>query len=429
MRGIYQKFKKAIEDGLLYILTNGFFTQVIAFLSSTIIIRYLPKLEYGNYVNANNLYSYFTVFVGMGFATAVLQFCSESRSQKEKNDIYCFTLIEGTIFNIVLCLTIIILSVFKWGDSAKVGQYLLMMSCLPLFSYFSSYFQVVLRIKNLNREYSFTGMINAVAVFAINILLSRIFGVVSLIISQYAGSIISMVISILYLKKTGNYDISFATARRLDTGDKRSLESYALLGAITNFTSNILVLIDITCLGMISSDPQLLAGYKVASVIPSAMLFISSSMVLYYYPKLVHLYYENLEVFLAELKAIRIMFVIINGVIAFGLFVFAPIIIALLFGNQYKESVGIFRLLCLNYFIFSSYRKLYGNIIALIKKVKVNFVNTALAGILNIVLNFFFINKYGAMGAAVATICVSIFTTAFSIIYFHMFLKKFKSSI
>lgn len=429
MRGIYQKFKKAIEDGLLYILTNGFFTQVIAFLSSTIIIRYLPKLEYGNYVNANNLYSYFTVFVGMGFATAVLQFCSESRSQKEKNDIYCFTLIEGTIFNIVLCLIIIILSVFKWGDSAKVGQYLLMMSCLPLFSYFSSYFQVVLRIKNLNREYSFTGMINAVAVFAINILLSRIFGVVSLIISQYAGSIISMVISILYLKKTGNYDISFATARRLDTGDKRSLESYALLGAITNFTSNILVLIDITCLGMISSDPQLLAGYKVASVIPSAMLFISSSMVLYYYPKLVHLYYENLEVFLAELKAIRIMFVIINGVIAFGLFVFAPIIIALLFGNQYKESVGIFRLLCLNYFIFSSYRKLYGNIIALIKKVKVNFVNTALAGILNIVLNFFFINKYGAMGAAVATICVSIFTTAFSIIYFHMFLKKFKSSI
>ncbi|MCI9360558.1 MAG: oligosaccharide flippase family protein [Hungatella sp.] len=429
MRGIYQKFKKAIEDGLLYILTNGFFTQVIAFLSSTIIIRYLPKLEYGNYVNANNLYSYFTVFVGMGFATAVLQFCSESRSQKEKNDIYCFTLIEGTIFNIVLCLIIIILSVFKWGDSAKVGQYLLMMSCLPLFSYFSSYFQVVLRIKSLNREYSFTGMINAVAVFAINILLSRIFGVVSLIISQYAGSIISMVISILYLKKTGNYDISFATARRLDTGDKRSLESYALLGAITNFTSNILVLIDITCLGMISSDPQLLAGYKVASVIPSAMLFISSSMVLYYYPKLVHLYYENLEVFLAELKAIRIMFVIINGVIAFGLFVFAPIIIALLFGNQYKESVGIFRLLCLNYFIFSSYRKLYGNIIALIKKVKVNFVNTALAGILNIVLNFFFINKYGAMGAAVATICVSIFTTAFSIIYFHMFLKKFKSSI
>lgn len=422
MREIYEKLKNAIEDGLLYILTNGFFTQIIAFLSSMIVIRFLPKLEYGNYVNANNLYSYFTVFIGMGFATTILQFCSESRGLEEKNDIYCFTLVKGTIFNIVLFSLIVILAVFKWKDSPEAGQYLLMMSCLPLFSYFTSYFQVILRIKNLNKEYSFTGMINALAIFAVNIISSRVLGVISLIISQYAGSIISTVIAIYYLRKTGNYDISFTTARKLNAGDKRKLESYALLSAMTNFTSNILVLIDITCLDLLSADPQLLAGYKVASVIPNAMLFISSSMIVYYYPKLVHLYYENIDVFATELKTIRRMFVIVNGGIAFVLFIFAPLIITVLFGSQYEDSIGIFRLLSLNYFVYSSYRKLYGNVIAMIKKIKVNFINTTLAGILNIILNLFFINKYGAIGAAIATICVSIFTTAFSFIYFQLFL-------
>lgn len=424
MKRIYQKLKNIIEDGLLYILTNGFFTQIIGFLSSTLIIRYLPELEYGNYVNANNLYSYFTVFIGMGFGAVVLQFCSENRTSEEKNNIYCFTLKEGTIFNIILLILITALSAFKWKDSIEAGQYLLMMSFLPLFSYFAGYFQVVLRVKNLNKEYSITGMANAVVVFAINIIFSKIIGVVSLIISQYAGNIISMVISIYYLRKSGNYNISFKTAQKLSIEDKRTLERYALLIAITNFTSNILILIDITCLGMMLSEPQILAGYKVASVVPNAMLFITSSVIVYYYPKLIRLYNEDIEAFSKKLKMIRRVLVIINGAIALGMFLFAPFIITLLFGEQYKKSIGIFRLLCFNYFVYSSYRKLYGNVIALIKKVKVNFINTALAGILNIILNVFLINKYGAIGAAIATVCVSIFTTAFSFIYFHIFLKR-----
>ncbi len=424
MGTIYQRLRYIIEDGLLYILTNGFFTQIIGFLSSTLIIRFFPELEYGNYVNANNLYSYFTVFIGMGFAAVVLQFCSENRKPEEKNDIYCFTLKEGTIFNVILLILIVMLSVLKGKESVKVGTYLLMMACLPLFSYFAGYFQVILRIKNLNKEYSFTGMANAVVVFVINVIFSRIIGVESLIISQYAGNIISMIISIYYLRKTGNYNISFATARRLSRGNKKELERYALLIAITNFTSNILILIDITCLGMILSEPQILAGYKVASVIPNAMLFITSSVIVYYYPKLIRLYYEDIEAFSEKLKRIRRALVLINGTIAVGMFLFAPFIITLFFGEQYRKSIGIFRLLCFNYFVYASYRKLYGNVIALIKKVKVNFINTALAGILNIILNIFFINQYGAMGAAMATVCVSIFTTAFSFIYFHLFLKK-----
>lgn len=424
MKTLFLKLENALKDGLIYILISGFFTQVIGFLSSIFVIRYLPKNGYGNYVSANNIYSYFTVFVGMGFAAAILQYCSENRSEMEKNNIYCFTLKKGTIFNVLLFLVIVILALVKGRDSTMVGQYLLLMAPIPFFSYFSNYYQILLRIRNLNKEYAFVGMANAAIIFGINVVFSRLIGEVSLILSQYIANIVCTGLCIFYLKKTNNYTLSFSKAEKLEKGSRKSIERYALLVAITNFTSNMLTLIDITCLDILSDGSEILAGYKVASVIPTAMLFISSSVILYYYPKLVHLYSDDINKFLKEVKLISRMLFVINGVITLGLFVFAPLIIKLLFGQQYMESISIFRVLCLNYFIFSSYRKLYGNLIALIKKVKMNFINTTLSGILNIILNIILINKLGAIGAAIATIGVSLFTTGFSIIYFQIQIKK-----
>lgn len=422
MGSIYAKLKNELRDGLFYILLGGLFTKVVGFLSSVLVIRFLPKLDYGNYVSANNLYSYLAVFIGMGFAPAILQFCSMA-GDGEKKRIYCFTLRRGTAFNFLLSVVVMVLAAIRWKSSAEVGQYLAMMSCIPFFSYFSSYFQIILRIKNLNREYSYVGMADAASMLMVNLVFSRVIGVVSLVLSQYVACIISAVLSVYFLKRAGEYDIPFASGE-LERSTKREVEQYALLGAVTNFTSNILVLIDITCLDMMTSDPQLLAGYKVANTIPSALLFIPSSMIVYYYPKLVRLYSENLKEFKGEIRVIRRTLMGVSGIIAVGMFIFAPLIINIVFGEQYGESVGLFRVLCLNFFIFSSLRKLYGNAMAIIKKINVNLINTTLSGVLNIVLNIILINTYGAMGAAIATIIVSVFTTAFSVIFFQLFLKR-----
>ena len=72
-----------IANGFLWIFGGNFAAQFFGFISSIVVIRNLPKAEYGVYVDANNIYSYMAIFIGMGMISAILQFCSESVSEEK----------------------------------------------------------------------------------------------------------------------------------------------------------------------------------------------------------------------------------------------------------------------------------------------------------------------------------------------------------
>ena len=84
-----------MQSQLMSLFRNGFFhifgssviAQIGGLISSALVIRFLPKENYGSYVEANNLYSYFAIFIGMGLTNAVMQFCNERIPDEEKNSI------------------------------------------------------------------------------------------------------------------------------------------------------------------------------------------------------------------------------------------------------------------------------------------------------------------------------------------------------
>ena len=86
----------------------------------------------------------------------------------------------------------------------------------------------------------------------------------------------------------------------------------------------------------------------------------------------------------------------------------APVIIWLIYGEKYMNVLPIFRVLSLNFLIYGSIRLLLGNVIAAMKKSEVNLAIAVASGILNILLNLTLIPRLGSVGAAIATVCVSI---------------------
>ena len=76
------------------------------------------------------------------------------------------------------------------------------------------------------------------------------------------------------------------------------------------------------------------------------------------------------------------------------------------------------------YIVAGSFRAPAGNILASIKKVKVNFYNAIITGIANIILDVILIYKYGSNGAAVATVLVFIITSIISNTYLFRYLKE-----
>ncbi len=65
-----------------------------------------------------------------------------------------------------------------------------------------------------------------------------------------------------------------------------------------------------------------------------------------------------------------------------------------------------------------------GNVMVAIKKVNINLIRTIFCSALNIILNCVLIKRYGSVGAAYATITVSIVSAVFAISYFKYWIKK-----
>ena len=145
-----------------------------------------------------------------------------------------------------------------------------------------------------------------------------------------------------------------------------------------------------------------------ASTIPSACAMIPSALITYFYPKIVWTYSADAPNFPKFIRKLTGLFTAINFVVFLGLIVMAPLAIWLIYGEKYMNVLPVFRVLSFNYFVYGSTHMLFGNVIAAMKKSEVNLAIAVASGILNILLNLTLIPRMGSIGAAIATVCVSI---------------------
>ena len=192
---------------------------------------------------------------------------------------------------------------------------------------------------------------------------------------------------------------------------------------MTNFASTALVLLDVTCLSIVLGDTEVLADYKVASTVPMALAFVPKNLATFYYPKLVQAFSDGKKRGFSELKQMGKLSAMINGGIFVGLILFAPLIVWILYGDRYMNVVPIFRILSINY-LMDAARNITGNTIAVLRKVKINLAFSVLSGVLKIGLNVWLITSRGSVGAALATLAVTICIVVLNTAYLWRYYKK-----
>ena len=421
---LMNKLRSLGREGLFHIFGSNVFAKVGGLISSVVVIRGLPKVQYGSFVDADNLYAYIATFLGLGMHNAIKQFCSENISEDRRNAIYGYGSRVGTLGNFLLGGVILLLAEFqRRGGDGTAALYLAMMAGLPLVSYFDLYQSAIFRVKLKNTDYAHTNMVYITCHVLGNILMTLLWGVPGLILSQYLAHIIAALYGRRILQKENLYGAIAATPVRLEDGAKREYLSYALVYTLTTFASSVLVLLDVTCLGLVLSSTEILADYKVAATIPSACLFIPSSLTVFYYPKLVRAISESKEKGKQLVRQMAKMYLAVNGFVFACLELFAPLIIWLIFGEKYTNVVPLFRILSLNFF-FSGMRNLTTHVFAALKKLKVNLVFAIVSGLLNIGLNLLLIPSLGSPGAAYATLTVTCFILGLNVVYLWRFFKK-----
>ena len=426
IKQLLEKLKQYSKDGLFHIFGSKLIAQIGGLISSVIVIRGLEKVDYGYYVNAVNLYSYPAMFAGLGMTNVIIQYCSERISDERKNAIYKHALVGGNLANVLAAVAIAIMAFwqYKWGNEPQTALYLLLMCFLPFINYADTYAQTALRVKGKNKVFSYANTAYSVVLLLGNIVLTRFFSVPGLVYSRYLSYFVATVICFAALQKDKFLNQIAGTRERLESQERRKINNYAFICAITNFTSTVLTLLDVTCLDLVLGDPTVLADYHVAAVIPSACAFVPSCLMMYFYPKLVGAISEGKEQGKHYIFQLAKVYAVVNGVVFLGIAIFAPVIIWIVYGEKYMNVIGLMQILNVNYLAYCL-RNLMGNVIAAVKKVKMNLIFAVISGVLNIILNMLLIPWLGASGAAIATLIVTLTVAAMDCTYvWHYFRKE-----
>jgi len=426
IRQFIEKLRQYTKEGLFHIFGSRMIAQIGGLISSVIVIRHLEKVDYGYYVNAVNLYSYPAMFAGLGMTNVIMQYCSERVGEERKNTIYRHALLGGNAANILVAAAIAAFAYWQYQKGEpQTALFLLLMSFLPFVNYADSYAQTVLRVKLNNQVFSYANIASSIALLLGNIILTKIFHVPGLIYSRYLSYAVSAAICIGALQKERFFGKLARPQERLVREERRQIDNFAFICAITNFTSTILTLLDVTCLDMVMDDPTVLADYHVAAVIPSACTFVPSCLMVFFYPKLAAAISEGKESGRRYIFQLTKIYALVNGLVCLGMAVFAPLIIWIVYGEKYMNVIGLFEVLNVNYLAYCV-RNLMGNVITATKKVKFNLLFAVVSGVLNICLNLLLIPWLGAVGAAIATLIVTISVAAMDCGYVLHYFRRDK---
>ena len=159
--------------------------------------------------------------------------------------------------------------------------------------------------------------------------------------------------------------------------------------------------IDQVMLGNMSSSKEL-GNYAVAVQISEAWYFIPVVISSSVFPVIVESEASSEELFYEQMQKLYSLMAFLTYVIALPVAFFSKAIINLLFSSAYSDAGPLLAILIWAG-LFTGLEKARNCFIVAKNLTRMNLISIALGSMLNILLNFFLIPEYGAMGAVIAT--------------------------
>ncbi len=413
--------KKLIKTGFLYVFGSSVINKIIHFLSSIVLVRILSKTEYGVFAYAWNIYSLLVLFEGMGMAPAVLQLSSENTNDRAKiKGVFDYGVKFGSIANLILMVIMILIGLFVPFKIEGSGILLILLAALPALQFFCASITNVVRSIKLNKSFGKLTTVSTILTFCMCVIGAYTFREKGLVLGYYVSTSISLILCVNVFKK------NFKSKTPLDNTDKKPMRSIAFITMCNSALSQLLYLADVFVLGIVIPQETIIASYKVATVIPTALSFIPSIMVTYLYPYLAE-HRNDAQWCLKTCKTVFLGMGVLNAIISTTLVIFGELVIKIFFGAQYLDALPIFRLLSVNYFFSGTFRTLAGLLLVTQRKLKFNLFVAILTGSVNVIADVFFIQWWGSMGAAFATVLVVLLSSILNVSYlFYTLNKKLK---
>jgi len=415
-----EKLEFLVKKGFFHIFSASLINKIVSFGISIVLVRILSKELFGSWAYANNILSFFLLVQGLGVVPGLLQFASAAKSKEEKASYLKLALTIGLIFNFILALTIFVFSLFFELPVKGSVEILRLLSFVPLVSIFFGILQVFLRTEFRNKAFSLVTTFNTITFFFGVLIGGVLLEINGIVIGKYISYFLSSLLAFYLLKDYYKYlNVKFPSKKAI-----KEFLSFSLIAVFNNAISSMLYLLDTFLVGIIIQSEAVVASYKTATLIPFALNFIPGAVMTFAYPYFAQKHTDKKYVKKYFLKIQKYLF-FLNLIISAILIIFAPLIISIVFGEEYLDSILPFRILSFGFLIAATFRIPAGNVLASVKKIKVNFYTTLISGTLNIILDIFFIKQFGSVGAAIATVLVFIISSVIGNVYLYKYLRVY----
>ncbi len=402
-----------LRNGILQILGANTINKVVAVLSNMVITRVLSTDDYGTWSYVLNQYTYFSIISAFGLVNGALQFGAEN-SNKEKRYVYFkYCLNKGFLINLLLLTIGIVGSYFRNPALPNAKYYLMAYIPVLIFEYVVRLFTTILRCENKIKEYARILNINTVLI-ALGTCLGAFLGIGGVVFGKYIAYITTLLI-MAFMMKGEISSLKINDGVLFDT-EIKELWRFSIMACISSALNSLLYLIDVTMVATLMKDATQTAIYKVSTFAPNALSFIPASVAIYILPTLIA-NKNNKQWMQMHVKRYYLYFGLVNLFITFGVVLFAPLIIRILSGSKYISAVPLFRILMIGYAISATFRTLSANILFGLKKIGINMVINVVSSLADIFMNYFFVSKYGAAGAAYATVISEIIASVIAFTY------------
>lgn len=403
-----ERIKHLFKDGFFHILGSSFINKCIAFITNIILVRILSKNDFGVFTGAFNAFFIIFLFSGMGITSGILYFCSKDISKDEKSVYYHYSFKFGLISEILLSLALILYGLFGNVGIEETRPYIISLAGMPFIAFVFDYFSIILRAEKSNIKYSKLMNINSLLYLAFGSAGAFVGGIAGTIIGRYAAYIITGIIGWYYCKP-----FIASTKEILSKDKKKDLTFYSFKAGITSALNVILYRLDVAIIAIVVVDASVLASYKTGTTLPENLNFIPQCVMIYFLPILIQ--NASDKVWLKnKVKQIYLLVGAISVTIGAIIIIFAPLIVKILWGEQYMDSVPCMRILSVSFIVLSTFRVTSTNILLGLKRAGYTLIVSIVTGVSNIILDVILTVKFGSIGAAYATLIVTILAAAMS---------------
>ena len=407
-----KRLESLLRNGFFHILGSSFINKIIAFLTNIALVRILSKNEYGIFTGSFNAFYIVFLFSGLGITSGLLYFCSKNITRESKSEYYLYAFKFGIVSELFLSASLIIYGLYGNVGIEETRQYIISLAALPFIAFIFDYFLVILRAEKDNVRYSKLINLNTVFYFLFGASGAYFKGIAGTIAGRYFAYILTGIIGGIYCKKYFVLD----SKEKLANEQKKDITKYSVKAGITSALNVLLYRIDVMIIAIVVADASILASYKTGAALPENLNFIPQCVMIYALP----IFIQNLSDKNWIKKNTKVIYFVTGGIsffIGLVMILFAPFIVDLLWGKEYLDAVPCMRILSISFILLSTFRVTSTNILLALKRVGYTMFISVVTGVSNIILDVFMTMNFGSIGAAYATLIVTIMAAVLSFPY------------